>query len=249
MKIIYKITAPAFFLFAILVIFVSFFSHKFIQDTLLKEEFSRILKTSQSALFSQEYQGGVATESVPEEASHLESSPVSSSTAPSLLTPENFEDPFSEANQVVFKRYIQEFKDSSITKVILCDRNFQIIASSDSDLIGQKSSDQAYVAPIFQGQPAYFLQNVNTASDKEHVSSDTHIDIFIPVILENQTYGALEIQLKIDTILLPVKDQLNNIVYVFILAGLFSFICIYLITSYFIIRPIYYLQKKASEIA
>lgn len=240
MKIIYKITVPALFLFAILIWFVSFFSHKLIEDALLNEEFIRTVKTSQSAQYNEEYQ---------------ENNEISSEVGRthretfSLLTPANFDEPLSEVNQVVFQQYIQEFKDPSITKIILCGSDFQILASTNPDLIGQKSSDLEEVTPIFSGKDAYFLKNMNNSSDKEHTASDSHIDIFIPVKIEGKTYGVLEIQLKIDTILLPVRDQLNNIVYVFILAGLLSFMAIYFITDYFIIKPLYYLQRKASQIA
>lgn len=248
MKIIYKIVIPAFFLFAVLIIFISFFSRKIIEDALLNEEFLRVVKTSQSALHHEEY--FVEESRVVEESLEVGTdSHTEEIVAESLLTPENFKDPLSEANQAIFRRYIQEFKDPSITKILLCANNFQILASSDPDLIGETSSDQQEITSIFSGKDAYFLKNVNNPNDKEHTSSDAHIDIFIPLEIEGKVYGVLEIQLKIDTILLPVRDQLNNIVFVFIIAGLVSFLGIYFITSYFIIRPIYYLQKKASEIA
>lgn len=238
MKISYKLILPSVFLLVLLLTFVLFFSRQTIENALFYDQFIRTVKTSQSALLSEEQ---IHVEKT------LPENPNAHSEVGMQLTPDNFTNPKLETSQAHFQRYIQEFKDPVVLCVAIWDSNFNIVASSNSELTGQSAPDNLNLTKIFSDKTPYYLDNASIfKSDVK--DSKGYIDVLAPIILDGKMYGVAEIQLDTQRILSPVQRQLDNIAWLLLVAGLLALLGIIFISEYIISKPIRFLQTEADRI-
>ncbi|MBI2451182.1 MAG: PAS domain-containing protein [Parcubacteria group bacterium] len=164
------------------------------------------------------------------------------------LLSENFSNPEDLASREKFKIFSEDIKTPGTVRFSIWSADKKILFSSIKSLIGLNFPKHRDVSRALEEKKSFFEEKKEDENEPKETEIGDFLDIYIPININGQIMGVVEIHDVLDAVLNPITTQINNIILALGIGGAFIFIAIFIIFQIFIKNPIKILEKGSEAI-
>jgi two-component system sensor histidine kinase ResE len=161
------------------------------------------------------------------------------------LTRDVFADPASASSTATFEFFVAETKDTTTARITVWDTENRIVYSDLAAVIGATSPDHPDLARVSREHASFFNRKTSDTNFPQQSAVGEFIDMYIPIMINGEYVGIVEIQSVAEAVLGPLASELNTVVYVFLGSGILILLVIVAVFNIFILGPI----ERASALA
>lgn len=165
------------------------------------------------------------------------------------LQKEYFIDYTNPEAQEQFSEFLEEIRDEDIARTTIWSKNQVILFSDLAPVIGFYSPDHRDLKRLFETGEAFFIEKSEDTNKPVQTIVGGFLDTYIPIFLDGEIQGAVELHMVKAVITEPIEDAIRNIIYILISSGIVMTTLILLIERQIIIKPIHSLDKAAEAIS
>lgn len=148
------------------------------------------------------------------------------------------------------KSYAKALEDSSIFRVKIWDRNYQIAYSDLPSEIGSKEEGfEQRLSEVFQSHDPVFWKLKKDNAESSESGFGTFLQVMVPIKdFTGETFYVYEAHAATSAILSGIQSSINKTIYLLVGSGTIIFITFYILLQIFIVRPVMKLSREMDSV-